>query len=135
MGVLNIASISQLQATDIAIESFIRHENYNMRSKDNDIAVIKLRRDVSLANPQRIRPACLWQSERVNQAKAIATGWGHTQYAGSISDDLMKVQLDLLDLNQCVTAFEDDDNILINRNKVCAGVLTGGHDTCQGGEF
>lgn len=136
MGVLNIlASRGQLLPSDVQIESFIRHENFNSRSKDNDIAVIKMRRDVSLANPQKIRPACLWQAERINQAKAVATGWGHTQYAGSISDDLMKVQLDLLDLNECVVAFEDDDNILINRNKVCAGILAGGHDTCQGGEF
>lgn len=118
---------------DYSIESFTRHENYNTRTKANDIAVIKLSTNVPFDNPQKIRPACLWQSDNIGQPTAIATGWGYTQYAGSISNELMKVQLDLLDNNVCSKSFEDDGNIVISKKQICAGVLAGGRDTCQGG--
>lgn len=68
----------------------------------------------------------------LNQIKYFA---GYTQYAGSISNELMKVRLDLLDNNICAKTFEDDGNIAITGKQICAGVLSGGYDTCQGGRF
>lgn len=81
-----------------------------------------------------IRPACLTQVNNFG-AKAIATGWGSTENYGSTSDELLKVQLDLLDNNLCVEAFEDDDDVVIDEDQICAGLLSGGRDTCQGGKY
>lgn len=134
LGVLNInAASSKELPSDFPIEQFIVHEDYKTRSRDNDIAVIKMTREVVFSNPQVIRPACLYDNDKIIQKKVIATGWGLTEYAGSISDVLMKVNLDLQDLGKCVTYYEDED-FAIDEKKICAGVLAGGRDTCQGGE-
>lgn len=50
---------------------FIPHENYDAVNKKNDIAVIKMSRDVDFG--RSIRPACLWSSFSVNDTKAVAT--------------------------------------------------------------
>lgn len=83
--------------------------------------------------PKAVRPACLWQTSEIEGTRTIATGWGDTAYAGSGSVELLKVRLDILDKSKCVSTFDDDDEIVINDNQICAGILTGGHDTCQGG--
>lgn len=119
---------------DVAVDTFIKHENYNRNTKQHDIALIKLAKEVPIKNDLKmIRPACLWQSRQIDESGAIASGWGRTEYAGSTSDDLMKVYLDILDNQKCVKSFEDED-FLINENQICSGNLTGGHDTCQGGK-
>lgn len=120
---------------DYEIESFTEHESYNKASKQNDIALIKLTKNVPLNDPTRIRPACLWQSHNIGQQDGVATGWGFTQYGGSLSNNLMKVLLPMISIDTCKRSFEDDDRIVVNENQICAGVLAGGKDTCQGGEF
>lgn len=82
-----------------------------------------------------IRPACLWQTSEIKSNKAIATGWGYTEAAGQTSDELRKVELDIINNSLCNTYFEDAklDNGIID-SQICAGVLsTGMKDTCNGG--
>lgn len=84
-----------------------------------------------------IRPACLWQSSNVNSSKTVATGWGYTEVAGQVSDELMKVELDFIDNQRCNRFFDDDfklDNGIVD-SQICAGVLDGGRDTCNGGKI
>lgn len=48
----------------------------------------------------------------------------------------MKVELDIINNQQCNRFFEDaklDDGIV--DSQICAGVLTGMRDTCNGGEL
>lgn len=120
---------------DVQIESFIKHEEYDRSSKQNDIALVKLKRALVLSKSKRnIRPACLWTTSVINQPKTIATGWGDTTYSGSTSDKLLKVQLDILETSKCTEYYkEESDDILISENQICAGVLSGNRDTCQGG--
>lgn len=115
---------------DIPIESFTSHELYNRETRQNDIALIKMRNPVTFT--KFIRPACLHNAEPSGNVTAV--GFGYTEYAGAFSNTLMKVGLNVLDNNVCVRAY-DDNQVLINRNQVCAGVLAGGFDTCQGGKF
>lgn len=118
---------------DIGIAAFTEHEAYDKETKQNDIALIKLARSVKFTNT--IRPACLHQTKSILEPKALATGWGHTgTIGGETSSELMKVQLDIMDLAPCVRA-NQVGRIIINDNQVCAGVLRGGHDTCLGGEL
>lgn len=117
---------------DVPIKNFIRHEDYDRNTKQNDIAVVELSRNIPFSNPKRIRPGCLWSTLAIDQTRTIASGWGNTAYAGSGSDELMKVRLDILDQSLCVKTFEDDDDIVINENQICAGILSGDRDTCQG---
>lgn len=135
MGVTNLmATQGQTLSNDYPIESFISHESYRAKTKENDIAIVKLTKDVSFENPQQIRPACLWQDEEIGQEQTIATGFGSSAYGTVPLGVLMKVRLDLVDMNKCLKTFEDDDFVIDDR-QICAGNLTGGSDTCQGGNL
>lgn len=62
-----------LPETDVLISQFIPHENYNPKTKHNDIAVIQLDRNIDFS--KRLRPACLAQPGTSQKSKATATGW------------------------------------------------------------
>lgn len=59
-----------LPEEDYNIAQFISHELYDKDSMHNDIALIRLNRDVKFSN--FIRPACLQQVEVANNVKAVA---------------------------------------------------------------
>lgn len=83
-----------------------------------------------------IRPACLWQTFSINSMKTVATGWGDSETFGKASEELMKVELDIINNHQCNSYLDDpklDKGIL--DSQMCAGVLAGKKDTCNGGEF
>lgn len=128
---LNLEEEDQV-AQNYGIEIFINHENYNRTTKQNDIAVIKLAKNVNFND--RVRPACLWSSENIGQTKVIATGWGSTENYGPSSKDLLKVQLDLLNNDICSEYYEDQSYDITGK-QLCVGVLAGGKDTCQGGKI
>jgi secreted trypsin-like serine protease len=86
LGDLNLgAKDAGLPELDIPIESFISHESYNKESRENDIAVIKMRQAAPLT--KNIRPACLQQVEKIDKPEAIATGWGDKNKISFSSDD------------------------------------------------
>ena len=64
-----------LPEIDIPVESFISHERYNSSSKENDIALIKMKHSVPFS--KSIRPACIHQTENIGKTRALATGWGN----------------------------------------------------------
>lgn len=132
---LGVLELSSPNPEDFTITDFIEHESYNVYTKQNDIAVAKLNHDAcdSAKFPLTIRPACLWQTEQVWQNKAIASGWGFTGYAGSTSNELMKVKLDILNSSLCDKVY-GDEGFTVDRKQLCAGVLVGGQDTCNGGK-
>jgi secreted trypsin-like serine protease len=75
----------------------------------------------------------LWQSTNINSSKTVATGWGYTEALGQTSEELMKVELDIINNEECNNYFEDaklDEGII--RSQMCAGVLAGKKDTCNG---
>lgn len=131
---LGATSDSSPTKKNFPIAKFIQHEDYNRSTKQNDIALVQLSKKVDFNNPTAIRPACLWQTAKVSQPKVIATGFGLIQYAGVRSASLQKVKLDLLETDYCVDYWNEDDDIIINSNQICSGILSGGRDTCQGGE-
>lgn len=51
---------------DYPVKSFIKHEHYNARTRENDIALIELNRTV-IFDKTFIRPACLQQTEKISQ--------------------------------------------------------------------
>lgn len=62
---------------DIQVGAFIKHEAYNTRTKENDIALIRMQSAAPFS--KSIRPACLQQTNNLGTDKAIATGWGENE--------------------------------------------------------
>lgn len=116
----------------IPIKKFIPHEDYDFETKQNDIALVQLKDAIRLANKD-LRPACLWQGQFIPEPQLIASGWGYTAYGGEASDDLMKVKLDIMTNRFCARSYEDEGYV-IGGKQICAGVLRGNKDTCQGGQ-
>lgn len=59
---------------DVEISEIVHHPAYNGVQAYNDIALIRLKRNVTFT--RFIKPACLWQYESLPPGKLIAIGWG-----------------------------------------------------------
>lgn len=67
--------------------------------------------------------------------EVVAAGWGKTQggWGGQLPEIMQKVQLDVVDVEACRTAYTASNGPLaITESNICAGVEEGGKDTCQG---
>lgn len=65
-----------LQAYDYDIAEIIPHQGYVRRTKENDIALLKLKKRVP--KTKSIHPACLYNIDD-DPSPVIVTGWGFTQ--------------------------------------------------------
>ncbi|XP_024662263.2 suppressor of tumorigenicity 14 protein homolog [Maylandia zebra] len=110
------------------VKQIIAHRYYNRYTEDSDIALMELDTRVSLT--QHIRPICLPSSTYFfpSGQEAWITGWGTTLQGGAATAILQKAEVKIINSRLC--------NILLNYrvtgNMLCAGVLSGGVDTCKG---
>lgn len=93
-----------------------------------------MERDIRISD--YIRPACLWQKLDVNYTSGIATGWGLTRnrIGSSKSDELLKVQLNIITNERCngfYQRFAALKNGIID-TQFCAGDDFEERDTCNG---
>ena len=104
----------------------ISHPDYNDRTSDNDIALIKL------ASPSNRTPVAL-----IGRTEAFANpgtdftvaGWGLLEEGGNASDIEMEVTVTALSNLACQVNY-DGTGVVITDNMLCAGRL--GKDSCQG---
>lgn len=117
---------------DYDIDKIIVHPDYRYPQKYNDIALLRLRNIVRFT--KFIRPACLYTKQDIPQRKAVATGWGKTDYlAANTNNKLLKVALDVLSNDRCSRTYKQNKNLPegIKSTMLCVGDLQGGKDTCQ----
>ncbi|XP_068405694.1 anionic trypsin [Eschrichtius robustus] len=105
----------------------IRHPNYNSRTLNNDILLIRLSspaaidaRVSTLALPSACAPA---------STQCLVSGWGNTLSSGVNYPELLQcLDTPLLSQAECEASYPGQ----ITDNMVCAGFLEGGNDSCQG---
>lgn len=117
---------------DYDIDRIIVHPDYRYPQKYNDIALLKLKRTVRFT--KFITPACLYTKDNIPQRKALATGWGKTDYlAANTNNILLKVELNVFNNDQCSRTYKQTKYLPdgIKSTMLCAGELKGGKDTCQ----
>ncbi|XP_055384408.1 uncharacterized protein LOC129614047 [Condylostylus longicornis] len=119
---------------DFEVEESIVHPDFKRLSKYNDIALVKLNRNVTFS-PNK-RPACLPVQHDSNATRSIATGWGKTEWAGSGSEHLQKVTLKKFTESECNKTYAAYSNALPRgiqyETQICAGSKYEAKDTCQG---
>ncbi|XP_069801899.1 transmembrane protease serine 2 isoform X2 [Dendropsophus ebraccatus] len=114
-----------------SVERVIAHPNYNTETKDNDIALMKLKNSITFT-ATTIRPVCLpntgmpWTSTQ----SCWISGWGYTKQGGTTSSVLMAAPIPLISSTTCNGP--SVYNGAITSTMICAGFLAGGVDTCQG---
>jgi hypothetical protein len=75
----------------VEISEIIVHPDYKPPQKYNDLALLKLARDIRFNS--KIRPACLPVVSPPSDMKAVATGWGKIQYCKYIMSMIVCVCL------------------------------------------
>lgn len=135
LGDLSISSnADDAQPIDVKIIERIRHDDYKIPAKYNDIALLKLEHPVTFS--PYVRPACLAESFDIRTEKVIATGWGRTEYAEMTSDNLQKVVLDKIPQPACNASYAPHLSRslirgIVDDTQFCAGSKLH-QDTCQG---
>ncbi|KAL0111199.1 hypothetical protein PUN28_012835 [Cardiocondyla obscurior] len=137
LGELNLAQARGSDTSQtIAIDESIIHPDYKYPQQYHDIAILRLEQEANYN--QFVKPACLpvdWPDASGSE-KAIATGWGVTNWANiKGSDDLLKVIIRLVSHESCNASFFDGISLALPQGivddwQICAG--EDGKDTCQG---
>ncbi|XP_053289403.1 trypsin-3 [Pleuronectes platessa] len=108
---------------------FIRHPDYNPRSQDSDIMLIRLSRPATLNS--FVRPATLPSKCASDGTMCQISGWGNLRPSDEGSrypHKLQCLEVPLLSDDTCFNAYP----FQITENMMCAGYLKGGKDSCQG---
>ena len=92
---------------------------------DNDIALLEL--ETAAECSDKVRAACIFETEPFDGQMTTVTGWGDLEWKGSKSKKLMKVHVPIVRRNQCNNWYNGD----ITKNMICAGLEAGGKDSCQ----
>lgn len=108
------------------IERLIVHPDYSRTTKENDLALLKIK---SRTGGSIIPLARDTTFIAVGQPLEV-TGWGHTAEKGQRSKVLMKASVPLVSNNTCNEPASYDGKIL--EHMMCAGHKDGGIDSCQG---
>jgi len=107
-----------------------QHEDYNHVTVENDIAVLVLSTSVDLYVYPNIKPACLPDTETVNDLigeQAVVSGWGRDSYLGDANNHLHEVTIEVYGKSNC-----GDVAYQMTEDMMCAGLMEGGKDSCQG---
>lgn len=134
LGDLNYGSkADDAQPRQYRIVERIKHDDFKLPSKYNDIALVKIDGPVQFNN--YVRPACLPQSQRIETRHVIATGWGRISHNSDVSEHLQKVVLEIFTPTECNQSYSDQERLLRrgidDEIQLCAGSHSDGKDTCQ----
>ena len=114
------------------IEERIRHPNNTVKSIDDDIALIKLQRDVEFND--YVQPACLPKTNDETEL-AIFSGWGRIMFEDP-SNKLKKIVMEIFTQKECRELFAVQRPLtkeIDYETKICAGShALSGIDACDG---
>lgn len=119
----------------IEIAEKMSHPEFRRAAKYFDIALVRM--SIRVTFSRYLRPACLPEFHNTGTERAIATGWGRTDYRGSSSQVLMKVILELFSDDECNVTYLDASRTtqlrygILPAQQFCAGSHTEKKDTCQ----
>lgn len=114
------------------IDKFIVHPDYNRPKYSNDIALVRLNRDVVMKD--HIRPICLPVTSALQRQtfdKYIVTGWGTTEEKVG-SNILLQANIPHVSIADCQRKMNENRlNIQLSEKQLCAGGVNK-VDTCKG---
>jgi len=113
------------------VREIINHPQYDSVTKDNDIAILKLKTPLDFNDD--VKPACLPDPSfsPENGDLGVVSGWGRVSRRSGVSDDLKFVTLPLLNNEVCLNWTSLYQSVLTD-NMFCAGYVEGKKDSCDG---
>ncbi|XP_059142662.1 neurotrypsin-like [Physella acuta] len=123
------------------VEKIIMHKRYNKKTKNNDIALLKVKpiNGRGIQFNDFVQPACLPgpETEYIEGTTCIISGWGNMERSGSGSnvypDVLMEADAPLIADDICEARLPSTTPARFDRRTMlCAGYMSGEMDTCSG---
>ncbi|KAM6443874.1 mannan-binding lectin serine protease 1 isoform 1-T1 [Liasis olivaceus] len=138
---------NKIDAVNRTVEKIILHESFDIQNYNHDIALVKLKEEVTMG--PYIMPVCLPQDQHELEGPqpntlGLVAGWGISNpnitvdeviSSGmqTLSDILQYVKLPVVLHAECKTSYESrSGNYSVTENMFCAGYYEGGKDTCLG---
>lgn len=113
--------------TTVAAAAFKVHEGYNEYSHENDIGVIRLKSSLMLSST--IKTIAMASVTPAQNAAAICSGWGATQYDGYFASSLAYIDTKIVARSQCASSSYGYGST-IKASMLCAAASN--KDACQG---
>uniref|UniRef100_A0A4X1TFH1 Transmembrane protease serine 2 n=1 Tax=Sus scrofa TaxID=9823 RepID=A0A4X1TFH1_PIG len=112
------------------VAKVISHPNYDPKTKNNDIALMKLQTPMTFND--KVKPVCLPNPGMMLEPTQSCwiSGWGATYEKGKTSEVLNAAMVRLIEPWSCNS--KQVYNNLITPAMICAGYLQGSVDSCQG---
>ncbi|CAG4972203.1 unnamed protein product [Colias eurytheme] len=115
------------------VHSIIVHEDFALKNLNNDIALLKLKTEVTYND--YIQPACIWQAsayERLptNRVYGTVVGWGFDN-TDHLSTQLKSATMPKVSESKCIKRNPVFYATVLNDKKFCAG-LNNGTSACNG---
>ncbi|XP_053126143.1 tissue-type plasminogen activator [Hemicordylus capensis] len=117
------------------VEKYVLHKDYDSRTYDNDIALLKLNSlfGACATETDNVRPACLPEPglELPDWTQCEISGYGmHEDFSYFYSERLKEGQVRLYPDSQCIP--QRLDNRTVTKNMLCAGDTRNLDDACKG---
>lgn len=126
LGTHNYHHLSSSSFTqDYELEEIISHPDYDTSDQDNDIALVRVSRDIIYS--RGVGPACLpfkFLEETLYDKEVQMVGWGTMSWGGALSHVLRKVTVTVMDTDVC-----DQKIVWVNEKKLCTYAVQ--KDACQ----
>ncbi|KAJ0179496.1 hypothetical protein K1T71_005208 [Dendrolimus kikuchii] len=108
----------------------ITHQDYNSRTFEADIAIIRVSRRMVLDGINSARISIPRQNYYpLNNTEMAISGWGATGEGEPTTTTMRATTVNVHSITYCQQRF---GNTLVTNRSFCAGPLEGGRDTCQG---
>uniref|UniRef100_A0A8C6TTA2 Transmembrane serine protease 2 n=1 Tax=Neogobius melanostomus TaxID=47308 RepID=A0A8C6TTA2_9GOBI len=123
-------SLTKMRYSSMSVQKIISHRNYNTRTNDYDIALLKL--SSSLPFSSTVKAVCLPNTglDVSHGRKAWITGWGTLRADGRSPDVMNQAEVTIYSRESCNR--RDVLDGAVTNTMICAGKLSGGVDACQG---
>jgi len=114
------------------VKEIIKHPLYDPITVNMDIALLIL--DTGVLFNEGIQPICVTQTHPQKDTVCTASGWGTTSAGGSVTQELMEVDVPVVLSTKCSNWISSTvgQEVEITDEMFCAGLKQGGVDSCQG---
>lgn len=127
------SNLNDANAVRVHVTQIFVHEKFNASTYENDVAVVRLSKRLSLNQGTINSIALATQAPPVGSFVDVA-GWGATYNGGPGSYNLLQVKVPIVSNAVCDAAYTlIFGHSRITRDMICAGYVgVGGKDSCQG---
>ncbi|XP_072382310.1 chymotrypsin-like elastase family member 2A [Diabrotica undecimpunctata] len=114
------------------VANIVVHQNYNPRTFQHDIAILKLIEPAKITN--YVRPVCLWEGDKnlrsVIERQGTVVGWGFDEN-GRVTNQLTKAHMPVVSQTTCIYSSPQFFSIFTSNYTYCAG-FKNGTSVCNG---